>query len=187
MDTHYSPQIRAERLIAAGRTVLAVSSLFGVWLDPTEPGKHARVAYSLLAAYVVYSALLALQAWRTRDPGGRERVVTHVIDLAFFSLFVYFTAGPASPFTTYFVFSMVCATLRWRWRSQTASPRPAFSRPPRAIRRWSWCGVAPASSAGADRRSATRCAPGPVPAHCSGCQCGRIRSRATCCSSASAE
>jgi len=116
MDTHYSPQIRAERLIAAGRTVLAVSSLFGVWLDPTEPGKHARVAYSLLVAYVVYSALLALRAWRTRDPGGRERVVTHVIDLAFFSLFVYFTAGPASPFTTYFVFSMVCATLRWRWR-----------------------------------------------------------------------
>ncbi|MGH9361776.1 MAG: sensor histidine kinase [Thermoanaerobaculia bacterium] len=116
METLYSPQSRAERLIAAGRTVLATSSLFGVWLDPTEPGKHARVAYSLLVAYVVYSALLAVRSWRARDHGGRERVVTHVVDLCFFSLFVYFTAGPASPFTIYFVFSMVCATLRWRWR-----------------------------------------------------------------------
>ncbi|HEX5757695.1 MAG TPA: histidine kinase [Thermoanaerobaculia bacterium] len=116
METLYSPESRAERLIAAGRIVLASSSLFGVWLDPTEPDRHAAVAYSLLVAYVAYAALLALRAWRARGPGRRERVVTHVVDLAFFSLFVYFTAGPASPFTTYFVFSMLCATLRWRWR-----------------------------------------------------------------------
>ncbi len=116
METLYSPQGRAERLVAAGRMVLATSSLFAVWLDPTEPDKHAPVAYSLLVAYVAYAALLAAVVWRASDPGGRERAVTHVLDLCFFALFVYFTAGPASPFTTYFVFSMVCATLRWQWR-----------------------------------------------------------------------
>jgi signal transduction histidine kinase len=116
VETLYSPQGRAERLVAAGRTVLATSSLFAVWLDPTEPGKHASIAYTLLVAYVAYSAALAIVIWKARDPGGRVRGVTHAVDLCFFSLFVYFTAGPASPFTTYFVFSMVCATLRWQWR-----------------------------------------------------------------------
>ncbi|HVS00453.1 MAG TPA: sensor histidine kinase [Thermoanaerobaculia bacterium] len=116
MDTLYSPQSRAERIIAAGRVVLATSSLFAVWLDPTEPAKYARVAYSLLVAYVVYSTVIALLTWRSDGPGPRQRLVTHAFDLAFFSLFVYFTAGPASPFMAYFVFSMVCATLRWQWR-----------------------------------------------------------------------
>lgn len=115
-DTLHSPQSRAERFIAAGRVVLAASSLFAVWLDPTEPAKYARVAYSLLVAYVVYSSFIALLVWRSDAPAGRLRTVTHAVDLAFFSLFISFTAGPASPFTAYFVFSMVCATLRWQWR-----------------------------------------------------------------------
>jgi signal transduction histidine kinase len=42
--------------------------------------------------------------------------VTHVLDLSFFTLFIYFTAGPSSPFTVYFLFSLVCASLRWGWR-----------------------------------------------------------------------
>jgi signal transduction histidine kinase len=116
METLYSPQSRSERFIAVGRVVLAASSLFAVWLDPSEPAKYAPVAYSLLVAYVVYSSVIALLVWRSDDPGGRERLVTHGVDLAFFSLFIYFTAGPASPFTSYFVFSMICATLRWQWR-----------------------------------------------------------------------
>lgn len=116
METLYSPQSRAERFIATGRMVLASSSLFAVWLDPTEPAKVAPVAYALLVAYVVYSSFIALLVWRSDDPAGRQQLVTHAVDLAFFSLFIYFTAGPASPFTAYFVFSMVCATLRWQWR-----------------------------------------------------------------------
>ena len=114
MRTLYFPASRAERLIAAGRTALAASSLFAVWIDPTEPTNHRTVAYSLMWAYVVYSALLAVMVWRAREPGSRERLVTHAVDLIFFSLFAYFTEGPTSPTTIYFVFSMVCATLRWR-------------------------------------------------------------------------
>lgn len=114
MEPLYSPQSRAERLIAGGRVVLAASSLFAIWLDPSEPAKYARIAYSLLAAYVVYSLAIALLVWRSDAPSNRQRLITHGFDLAFFSLFIYFTAGPASPFTAYFVFSLVCATLRWQ-------------------------------------------------------------------------
>lgn len=116
MEPLYSPQSRAERLIAAGRVVLAASSLFAVWLDPSEPAKYASIAYSLLVAYVGYAALIALLVWRADAPRERQGVLTHVVDLVFFSLFIYFTAGPASPFNVYFVFSMVGAALRWQWR-----------------------------------------------------------------------
>src|SRR5215217_2714845 len=116
MEPLYSPQSRAERLIAGGRVVLAASSLFAVWLDPSEPVKYARIAYSLLVFYVIYSIAIAVLVWRSDAPSNRQRLITHCFDLIFFSLFIYFTAGPGSPFTAYFVFSLVCATLRWQWR-----------------------------------------------------------------------
>lgn len=116
MDAGYSPQSRAERLIAVGRVVLAAASLFAVWLDPTQPAKYAKIAYSLLAAYVAYSAMLAVLIARLESPAGVRRMVTQVFDLAFFTTFVYFTAGPSSPFIAYFVFSLVCGTLRWGWK-----------------------------------------------------------------------
>jgi hypothetical protein len=50
----YSPQSRAERLIAAGRVVLAASALLALWLDPTGPVKAARAASLVLTVYVVY-------------------------------------------------------------------------------------------------------------------------------------
>ncbi|HEX9730984.1 MAG TPA: sensor histidine kinase [Thermoanaerobaculia bacterium] len=116
MKAHVSPRQRAERLIAGGRVALAASAFFAVWLDPSEPAKYAAVAYGLLAAYNVYSALIALVAWRRGRLPRRQGLVTHVFDLAFFSSFIFFTAGPSSPFNAYFVFSLVCATLRWRQR-----------------------------------------------------------------------
>jgi signal transduction histidine kinase len=116
MEPLYSPQSRAERLIAGGRVILAASSLFAVWLDPTEPAKYARIAYSLLVSYVVYAVVIAVLVWRSDAPSNGQRLITHCFDLAFFAFFIYFTAGPASPFTAYFIFSLVCATLRWQWR-----------------------------------------------------------------------
>ncbi len=116
METLYSPRRRTDRLIAAGRVLLAASSLLAVWLDPSEPVNQAPVAYGLLVAYLGYAAAVAVAAWRSELPGRRWQAATHGFDLAFFSAFVYFTAGPASPFTAYFVFSLVCAALRWRWQ-----------------------------------------------------------------------
>lgn len=116
MTAHTSPQQSAERLIAGGRVALAASALFAVWLDPSEPAKYAAMAYGLLVAYNVYSLAIAAFAWRRRPLPRRQGLVTHVFDLAFFSSFIFFTAGPSSPFNAYFVFSLICATLRWRQR-----------------------------------------------------------------------
>lgn len=116
MQLPFSPRRRAERLIAAGRVVLAASSLLALWRDPSEPAKYASIAYGLLSAYLAYSMVLAVQRWRARRSSEAAALVEHSFDLLFFSVFMYFTSGPASPFIAYFVFSLVCATLRWRWR-----------------------------------------------------------------------
>lgn len=112
----FPPRRRAERLIAGGRVVIAASSLLALWRDPSEPAKYAAIAYGLLAAYLAYSSLLALYTWRAPRTSRWGALTEHVFDLLFFSTFTYFTSGPASPFIAYFVFSLVCATLRWRWR-----------------------------------------------------------------------
>ena len=113
----YAPRVRVERLIATGRVVLATCSLLAVWLDSSTTPAQYRVATNvLLAAYVAYAVGLAMVAWLGRAPSVRLGLVTHVVDLALFSLFVYLTERPASPFYTYFIFAMVGATLRWQWR-----------------------------------------------------------------------
>jgi signal transduction histidine kinase len=128
MAAPYVPQSRPERLIAAGRVVLAAASLFAVWLDPSEPVRHAALAYLLLVLYLGYAAIVAVVLPRLGDAAlVRQRLATHVVDLAFFSLFVYFTAGPGSPFTVYFVFSLVCASLRWGWRGTMATAAAALA------------------------------------------------------------
>jgi len=116
MAAPFSPTSRQERLIGAGRVVLAGSSLLAVWLDPSEPAKYAQIAYGLLVAYLAYAVVVALAVTRAQAVPSGWRLATHGVDLLFFSLFIYFTSGPASPFTAYFVFALVCATLRWQWR-----------------------------------------------------------------------
>jgi signal transduction histidine kinase len=115
MDFRFSFEGRTERLITAGRVVLASFSLVAIWLDPTTPSRYAIVAYPLLIAYVLYAVIVAFVVWTSHGPLARFRLITHVFDLMMFSLFMYFIEGPTSPFFAYFVFAIVCATLRWQW------------------------------------------------------------------------
>ena len=114
----YSPQGqgRAERMIAVGRLVLAVTSLLAVWLDPTEPSKYAALVYALLVAYLLYSLLVMLLVWRWAVPLRRGRLVVHAADLAMFAVFIFLTEGPTGPLYVYFVFAVLCAALRWHQR-----------------------------------------------------------------------
>ncbi|HYO79438.1 MAG TPA: histidine kinase, partial [Thermoanaerobaculia bacterium] len=113
---NYAPHARAERLIATGRFVLALSSLTAVYLEPSTPAQFQRATYALLVVYTVYALLAAAVAWRSPVPSARWRLVSHALDLLLFTVFVYLTEGPASPFFLYFVFSLFCATLRFSWR-----------------------------------------------------------------------
>lgn len=111
-----SPESRAERLIASGRVVLAAVSALAVWFDPSEPARHPEVAYTLLVGYVIYALAIAALVWSSGSGSERHRQVTQAVDLAFFSLMLFFTAGTTNPFIAYFIFAVICATLRWQWR-----------------------------------------------------------------------
>ena len=115
-DAIFAPRIRAERLIATSRVVLALFSLLAVWLDPHTSATYARATYFLLLAYVSYALIVASVAWLAHGRIVRLGLVTHVLDLLLFSLLTYLTEGPTSPFFIYFTFAIVAATLRWQWR-----------------------------------------------------------------------
>jgi signal transduction histidine kinase len=104
-----------ERAIALARIVLSASGLFAIWMDPAEPVRLVEVTYTLHAIYVVYSLVLAAVMWN-RSSRGALPVLTHLFDVAMFSVFQYLTLGPSSPFFTYFVFSLFCGALRWGWQ-----------------------------------------------------------------------
>lgn len=90
--------------------------MLAIWLDPSDPAKYAAIVYALVTVYLVYAMVLGLATWTFPDLLVRLRAATHAFDVAIFSFFQYFSQGPTSPFFAYFVFSLVCGTLRWQWR-----------------------------------------------------------------------
>ena len=107
---------RAERVITGGRLLLAVFLALAVELDPTEPARYAPQLQALSGAYLAYAAVIALLTWTRRTTPAHLSLITHVIDLVLFSVFMYLSEAPTSPFFVYFIFATVCAVLRWHGR-----------------------------------------------------------------------
>src|SRR4026209_2893381 len=106
---------RSEGVIALTRIVLGASGLFAVWLDPAEPARYVEATYGLHFVYLAYALVLIPVMW-SRSSTGRLALLTHGVDILFFSVFQYLTLGPSSPFFAYFIFSLFCGELRWGWR-----------------------------------------------------------------------
>jgi signal transduction histidine kinase len=115
------PQSRAERLIAAGRSVLAVASFGAIYLDPLEPARLPALTWALLGGYTAYALGFLLWTIASTRSSARVRLGTHVLDILFFGTINYLTAGASSPFFVYFVFSIVCAMLRFGRRGTVAT------------------------------------------------------------------
>lgn len=113
MTIRRRPQSRAERIIAASRLFLALASFGAIYLDPLEPSLYPAFTYGLLAAYALYAIAVAI--WTALSPVTSQEwlIVSHLIDLTVFGSINYMTFGPTSPFFIYFVFSIICAMLRF--------------------------------------------------------------------------
>lgn len=112
----YSPRNRAERVISAGRLFLAVFLTLAVVVTGTEPLKYAEVVRIIALSYLAYSIGVAFLTWTRRVTTRGVPIVTHVIDLLLFSVFMYLTDGARSPFFPYFVFAVICGAIRWYGR-----------------------------------------------------------------------
>lgn len=126
-SVYYTPSVRAERMVAIGRFLLAVVSLVAVWIDPTSPMKYASTTYTILAAYAVYALGIAIVVFSNVSRGLQIRLATHLIDLVFFSGVIYLTEGATSPFFLFFVFALVSAGLRFRTRGTALTAAAALA------------------------------------------------------------
>ena len=113
--TDFVARVRAERLVALGRVILAIASMLAIWLDPAEPTRFPEAAYLTLFVYVLHS--LAMSFWASHADALPKRfgLVTHVVDLVFVSALHIFTAA-SSPFFPYLVFILMAAAMRWPQR-----------------------------------------------------------------------
>jgi signal transduction histidine kinase len=104
---------RVERILAATRALLAVASLFAIWIDPTEPRHFATIVYGLLAVFM-FEAIGVLALVRTqRDSSPTFRVAVHAIDILWPALIAIFTSGSNSPFYLFYIFVLLEAAYRW--------------------------------------------------------------------------
>ncbi|HEY5864589.1 MAG TPA: sensor histidine kinase [Candidatus Tectomicrobia bacterium] len=115
MEQHPPPSGQAERVIATVRVLLVLSVLFNTWLTPSHAPWSEQITYTILGIYLAYALILTLIAWRVHILLQGVMGITHVIDLAVFSLLLFLTEISPSAFTLYCVFALVCATLRWQW------------------------------------------------------------------------
>lgn len=107
---------RTERVITSGRFLLAVFLLIALEVDPVDPARYAHVLERLAMVYLAYAGVIALLAWTRRTTPRYLPLITHVADLVLFSVVMYLTEGPTSPFFIYFIFATVCGALRWHGR-----------------------------------------------------------------------
>src|SRR6266404_4286853 len=111
--------IDTERVLAAVRLVLAVSSLLLVWFKPEDvSGDPALVFYIviLLLAYLGHSIWLLVVVRFRAEVSPRFSVLAHCTDILWPAVISLFSGGTNSPFFLYFIFALLAAAFRWGMR-----------------------------------------------------------------------
>ena len=106
------------RLLVLVRCVLAFSALAIIWIDPSEPTRLVEVTYASLAAYCLYSTLLALVSYRQGWPPPDRAF--HWADIFFYAYLVALTEGTSSIFFQFFFFAILVASFFWGFREGIA-------------------------------------------------------------------
>src|SRR6266700_4179471 len=111
--------IDTERVLAAVRLVLAVSSLLLVWFKPEDvSGDPALVFYIviLLLAYLGHAIWLLVVVRFRAEVSPRFSVLAHATDILWPAVISLFAGGSNSPFFLYFIFALLAAAFRWGMR-----------------------------------------------------------------------
>ena len=112
----HSVPIEDERILAAARAVLAISSLVALYFDPAQPSRYATLAYVLLVLYSVYSCGLSVLLRFRTEVTAQFSLCVHAADIVWPAVISLFTDGPNSPFFLYFIFALLAAAFRWGMR-----------------------------------------------------------------------
>ena len=103
-----------EAAIASGRLVLSIGSMIAVAVGGSQPSEYADVVLYVLRLYSIYSIAMLVLFARGHQP--LKPTTVHLIDLFVTSALLLLTEGLAGPFTFFFNFILLAASLRWNWR-----------------------------------------------------------------------
>lgn len=113
MYRHHPPPVGVEWLIGGTRVVLAFAALLDVWLDSGSLPHLSPLVFPCLFYYVAYSIAMFALIWKPVSFTRSWVIAVHTFDVVAVALFVSWAAAPESPVVLYFVFILICATLRW--------------------------------------------------------------------------
>ena len=101
---------RIERWLATARLTLAISSLFAIWMYPTQISWWAQW---LLGIYIIHGTvvMLLLRFYNQSTPA--FRVLVHAVDVVWPVLISVLATGTRNPFFLFFVFVLAAAAYRW--------------------------------------------------------------------------
>ncbi|HYU47669.1 MAG TPA: histidine kinase dimerization/phosphoacceptor domain-containing protein [Terriglobales bacterium] len=109
-------RIEVERILAAARAVLAVSSFVALNVSSAAPFQYDRLVHVLLLLYSGHAIALLVLLRVRRAVSPRFALVVHVSDVLWPAVISLFTNGLASPFFLYFIFAFLAAAFRWGMR-----------------------------------------------------------------------
>jgi signal transduction histidine kinase len=107
---------RSGRIIALCRIALAVTFLFAIWADRSQPAHAVALTYALLTVYLAIATAIAALTWNNWWLDAKLAAPAHILDIAAFTALVFATDGYTSPFFVFFVFLILSAAIRWGWR-----------------------------------------------------------------------
>src|SRR5437667_7324817 len=111
--------VDTERVLAAVRLVLAISSLLFIWFDPDAVSRDRTLVSYVVIVLIVYLAtsvwlLLVVQLRSEVSPAFSRWA--HITDILWPAGISIFAGGSNSPFFLYFIFALLAAAFRWGMR-----------------------------------------------------------------------
>ncbi len=117
---HFKPSIGAEsdvvcaeRFLASARVGTAAGALFSTYITQGEFGRLARLAESLVLAYLVYSFLILVWVRLHRDRNSSCRSSLQSVDIVWTAALAVLTHGSGSSLFFLFLFVLLGAACRW--------------------------------------------------------------------------
>lgn len=109
-------RIETERVLAAVRVLLVLSSLFLLELTPEEAFPYNGWVYGLLVLYLAHSVAIFVIVQARAEISNRFSVLAHAADILWPAIISLFAGGLNTPFFLYFIFALLAAAFRWGMR-----------------------------------------------------------------------
>ncbi len=108
--------IHTERVLAAVRVVLVLTSIILVYLKPEEFYPFTGWIYVLLLLYFAHSVGVLVLLRVHSQISRRFSLAVHAVDILWPAVISIFAGGFSSPFFLYFIFALLAAAFRWGMR-----------------------------------------------------------------------